>query len=94
MRYRYSPKYGSSFDLSGLLANFGSLFEKKQDKAERRGAGVVEQARLESVCTFTGTGGSNPPLSAQMSGLADGRRRIMGKGGRSYPWTGGRHWEP
>jgi len=29
-----------------------------------------------------------------MSGLADGRRRIMGKGGRSYPWTGGRHWEP
>ncbi len=29
-----------------------------------RGAGAVERARLESVCTFTGTGGSNPPLSA------------------------------
>ena len=30
-----------------------------------RGAGVVYLARLESVCTGNGTGGSNPPLSAE-----------------------------
>ncbi len=76
MHCRYFPKYSSSFDLSGLLANFGSLFEKnKAGKAERRGAGVVEQARLESVCTFTGTGGSNPPLSAQMTRSEEERER-------------------
>jgi hypothetical protein len=27
---------------------------------------VVEGARLESVCTLTGTGGSNPSLSASL----------------------------
>ncbi len=85
MRYRYFPKYSRSFDLSGLLANFGSLFEKKAGKAKRRGAGVVEQARLESVCTFTGTGGSNPPLSAQMTRLIDGKGRIMQGQGMRYP---------
>ena len=30
----------------------------------RRGAGVVELARLESVCARKGTVGSNPTLSA------------------------------
>ncbi len=30
----------------------------------RKGAGVVELARLESVCTCKGTVGSNPTLSA------------------------------
>ena len=30
-----------------------------------RGARVVDWARLEIVCTFTGTEGSNPSLSAQ-----------------------------
>ena len=30
----------------------------------RRGAGVVERGGLENRCTFTGTVGSNPTLSA------------------------------
>ncbi len=33
----------------------------------RRGARVVDWARLEIVCTFTGTEGSNPSLSANES---------------------------
>ena len=32
----------------------------------RRDAGVAYLARLESVCTFTGTVGSNPTLSASI----------------------------
>ena len=32
---------------------------------KRRGGRVVEGARLESVCTLTGTQGSNPCLSAK-----------------------------
>ena len=32
--------------------------------ADRRGARAVEGARLESVCAFTRTEGSNPSLSA------------------------------
>ena len=31
----------------------------------RMGAGVVDRARLESVCAFTGTVGSNPTPSAR-----------------------------
>ena len=36
-----------------------------------RGAGVVEQARLEIVCAFTGTVGSNPTLSAPILLIQD-----------------------
>ncbi len=32
----------------------------------RRGAGVVDRGGLENRCTFTGTVGSNPTLSASM----------------------------
>ncbi len=32
--------------------------------ALRRGGGVAERTGLENRRTFTGTGGSNPPLSA------------------------------
>ena len=35
----------------------------------RRGARVADWARLEIVCTFTGTEGSNPSLSASSSPL-------------------------
>ena len=40
----------------GLIFIFASPF--------RKGAGVVELARLESVCTGNRTEGSNPSLSA------------------------------
>jgi hypothetical protein len=33
---------------------------------------VAEGARLESVYTFTGIGGSNPSLSASIQAMADG----------------------
>ncbi len=38
----------------------------------RRGARVVEWARLESVCTFTGTEGSNPTPSARLYFVSPG----------------------
>jgi hypothetical protein len=37
-----------------------------QNRAARRDGRVAEGARLESVYTFTGIGGSNPSLSATL----------------------------
>jgi hypothetical protein len=39
----------------------------------RRGAGVVDRGGLENRCTFTGTVGSNPTLSASRFQAKDGQ---------------------
>ena len=46
----------------------GANSEKEGDgtfAAVRRGGRVVERGGLENRCAFTGTGGSNPSLSAE-----------------------------
>lgn len=49
-----------------LLFKQNTYFCTLQFGAQRKDAGVVELARLESVCTCKGTVGSNPTLSANV----------------------------
>lgn len=54
------------------MRNFGLLKEQKNETTIRKGAGVVELARLESVCTGNCTEGSNPSLSTkELSDLSE-----------------------
>ena len=57
-------------------------------KRTRRGARVAEGARLESVCTFTGTEGSNPSLSAQLAPPSSRRYPARVRRGIGRWWLG------
>ncbi len=46
------------------LTGFAAVVKIVTSQVLRRGGRAVEGARLESVCTLTGTKGSNPFLSA------------------------------
>ena len=64
-RYQNTPKKLPGDILETLAENSAGQGAKAFENPNRRGDRAVEGARLEIVCTpNTGTGGSNPPLSA------------------------------
>jgi hypothetical protein len=78
-RARAPQRRHLAFDAAGkmpALPVFSSVIEAesfpdkiKMKSVARRDGRVAEGARLESVYTFTGIGGSNPSLSARFSNV-------------------------